>query len=715
MKLDEQSIIELEFDKVKELLASQCKSEKAKNIALNINGFNSVELLQIELDILQEIQRIHGDDAVSLPHPNSEDIDHALKLLHVENGVLILDELIKVYQLCIGTKELVDFSVKHKQQFPLVFDACAHITSVKDVLDIIQEILNSKLEIKDDATPYLKQLRDQQKANERIINRNFDRVLSSYKKDEVIGDIEETFIENRRLLSVISSYKKRVQGKVYGMSARGTYTYIEPEINVELNKRQEKLRIEESNELFKILKEVTDKLRGEKRNLEAFQRLLVRFDVYNAKVIFASEYEGVRPKINKERKMYWLDAKHPLLYIKHQELNEKTIGQEIELSQNSRFLVISGPNAGGKSITLKTVGLLQMMFQCGLFVPVNDVSSFCWFGNILSDIGDNQSIDNQLSTYSYRLSRMNQFLSNVDDSTLLLLDEFGSGSDPELGGALAEVFYEKLYEKNCFAVITTHYTNIKILTSNLDEAVNACMLFDTRKLIPLYQLSVGQPGSSFTFEVAKLNGIEENIIKEAKERVSKNKIQVDELAVALQKEKSRFKKVNSEQYKKSSKASQTIREYEAKLERLTAKSDQQIQYFEQQNKYVNTGKKIYDFIKKYKSHKTNKALAEAVKKFVVIEKNKILQKEKPVVFNTKLKAPDLPKSSKDKINKTKQTSSVKIKEEVVENPIKPIAVGDKVKLKNYNQLAEVKKIKGDKIEVLVGNFMISTTTKEIEN
>jgi DNA mismatch repair protein MutS2 len=411
--------------------------------------------------------------------------------------------------------------------------------------------------------------------------------------------------------------------------------------------------------------------------------------------------------------LYWENATHPLLKIKNTELGLDTIGQNIELDDNTRFLVISGPNAGGKSITLKTVGLVQMMFQSGLFLPLNSNSQCCWFDNVYSDIGDNQSIENQLSTYSYRIKRMKFFLGAANENTLLLLDEFGSGSDPELGGALAEVFYEELYRRNTFAVITTHYTNIKILTATLPHAVNACMLFDTKNLKPLYELSVGQPGSSFTFEVAQYNGISIELLDKAKLKVSESKIKIDELTVALQKEKSKFKKINTEQNIALSKARGKIGEYDKKLITLATKQSTQIQYFEQQNKFVNMGKKVYELIKKFKKHKTNKALNEAVEKIVGIERAKVITLDKPVVFNQNLKAPKLTKVKVEIEQVKKIEEELIVVKEVVSK--KPIKEGDKVRMKNQAKPGEVIEIKGKKVRVIVGNFTFNTTLKEIEH
>ena len=710
MQIDQQSKKDLEFDVICDLLSTYCKSEKAKKIAQNITFFESVKAVQKEFDLLSEIQHVHQDDKLNFPHPNAEDIDGALKMLHIENGVLILDELLKVFALCLGTKQLIQFAKRNKDLTPLIFEACAHIDSIDVVLNIIKEVLDEKkLDLKDDATKALYEIRNQQRSNQREINKNFDKILKACRAEAFLADTEETHLENRRLLTVLTQYKKRVKGRIVGISAKGVVTYIEPEINVQINRNQEQLRIQEQHEIYKILEDITNKLRGEKHNLKAFQRLLIRFDLYNAKVQFADVYNGIKPKISSSKQMYWQDAKHPLLLIKNNELGLKTIGQTIELDEQNRFLVISGPNAGGKSITLKTIGLLQMMFQSGLFLPLHSNSQCCWFNAVLSDIGDNQSIENQLSTYSYRINRMQFFLEHSDENTLLLLDEFGSGSDPELGGALAEVFYEELYAKQVYAVITTHYTNIKILTASLPNAVNACMLFDTKKLQPLYELSVGQPGSSFTFEVAQFNGISVDLIEKAKVKVSESKIKIDQLTVALQQEKSKFKKVNKTQLESNAKANKRIVEFEQKLMALSKKSKTQTQFFEQQNKFVNVGKKVFELIKRYKKHKTNKALNEAIKKLIAIEKDKILTAENPVVLNQNLKAPKLPELQKSKSVTHKEHEPTQ-KQTTKKTP----KIGDRVRLKNQTKTGEVIEINGKKATVIIGNFTISTTLKEIE-
>jgi DNA mismatch repair protein MutS2 len=302
------------------------------------------------------------------------------------------------------------------------------------------------------------------------------------------------------------------------------------------------------------------------------------------------------------------------------------------MDKDSRMLVISGPNAGGKSITLKTVGLLQVMLQSGLLVPVAPGSKMSFFHAVLTDIGDNQSIENQLSTYSYRLKRMKHFLDVANRRSLVLLDEFGTGSDPDLGGALAEVFFEELYNRKSFGVITTHYGNIKLKAAQLRNARNGCMLFNMQTLEPTYQLSIGQPGSSFTFEVAEINGIPKELIEAAKKKLSQQKVQMDEMLSSLQDEKSKYQVLTQSAQSAGELASSAITEYEKKRERMEEKLQKQQDTMERNNKYLNHGRKLVQYIESYNLRTKNKELLDEVKKYLAMEKTKIedVRKQKSI-------------------------------------------------------------------------------------
>jgi len=318
--------------------------------------------------------------------------------------------------------------------------------------------------------------------------------------------------------------------------------YIEPDVTLQYSRELNNLEYDEKEEVIRILKEITDYLRLHLPLLSDYQNYLVKMDIIYAKSKYARSINAVLPEINNSKILDLVDAYHPLLYQTNNEKGEKTYPQSISLDAHNRIIVISGPNAGGKSITLKTVGLLQVMLQSGFLIPVHERSTVCLFDKIMSDIGDNQSIENHLSTYSYRLKQMNYFLKKCNKNTLFLIDEFGTGSDPELGGALAETFLEVFYDRQAFGIITTHYSNLKLLASELPFMSNGNMLFNEHTLEPMFKLVVGQAGSSFTFEVAQKNGIPYSLINKSKKKIERSKVRLDATIAKLQKERSKLER-----------------------------------------------------------------------------------------------------------------------------------------------------------------------------
>jgi DNA mismatch repair protein MutS2 len=394
------------------------------------------------------------------------------------------------------------------------------------------------------------------------------------------------------------------------------------------------------------------------------------------------------PKINKHPGIHLIESYHPLLVQTHQSMGKETHPQTLQLSKNGRIVVISGPNAGGKSITLKTVGLLQVMLQSGLLIPVDPKSEVGFFDSILTDIGDNQSIENQLSTYSYRLSRMRHFLKVSDAKSLLLLDEFGTGSDPELGGALAEVFFEELYERGVFGVITTHYANIKSRAAELKQAINASMLFNRETLAPLFKLEIGNPGSSFTFEVAETNGISPALIARAKSKLDIRKVELDALIGDLQKGKANLAKLTNRQLRAEVDAEKTAMEARKIKSQFSEKSMALNEATEAFNIAIARGKKLNQFIDRFKPGKNNTALLEEINKFLAVEN-----------------------ARKEEAAQRKARSSLRAKNASIQSDKKrpnhrsdEIKKGSTVKLRNGKERGEVLSIQGKTATVMFGAF-----------
>jgi DNA mismatch repair protein MutS2 len=523
------------------------------------------------------------------------------------------------------------------------------------------------------------------------INRNFEREIRRLSKENVLGDTREAFLNERRVLTVLSTHKRKKSGTVLGSSKTGRLTFIEPQVNIQLNNELEMLLDDERKEIYRILQALTRDIAGHLHLIKSYQKILTELDFVHAKARLAVEMNGVLPGITKETGVELIEAIHPLLWRNNKSLGKPVVSQYIHMDSHSRLMVISGPNAGGKSITLKTIGLLQLMLQAGLLVPVNPNSKMCFFQQILTDIGDNQSIENELSTYSYRLKRMNYFLQVMNRRTLLLLDEFGTGSDPDLGGALAEVFFEEIYKKKGFGVITTHYANIKLKADALPHAVNGCMLFNTETLEPLYTFSIGQPGSSFTFEVAQINGIPLPLIEAAKEKMDSRKVKMDNLLNALQKEKNYLQRLNKEHIEAQEIAEKTRQHYEQKEIRLNEKLRVQEQLTEQNNRYLTAGKKMVGFVDRYvtktRKKEANSPLLEEIKKYIAIEKSKQEDQNQVKKLKEKAKKPQPKKLEQKKIDEYQQHK---------------IVVGSTVKLISTRQTGTVESVDGDAVTVAFG-------------
>lgn len=696
-KFDKQTIKDLELSKLKQIMQKFCIEESAKELVKKIQPINNQDFVNKELDVTNEYKQIKEEQQSSFPRLEFEELLQEIKILRIKNSTLEIDGIIKIHISSLLVNNMLLFLKKRKEEFINFRNEFSEVYFTKEIIENIEKIIDKRGRVRDDASVKLLEIRQQIKSTTKQININFDRALKKYKNKGYLGDTNEGFLNGRRVLSVISSYKRVIGGKQFGNSKSGHLSYIEPQENAQLNADLETLENAERTELLKILKQLTAYLQKHLELIKSYQRLLVRLDFLQSKVKLAILINATKPKFTKESSIDLINAIHPLLYLNNKKDNKKTHSQTIRMDKFSRMLVISGPNAGGKSITLKTIGLLQIMYQSGMLIPADDNSTMGWFHNILTDIGDNQSIENELSTYSYRLKRMNHFLKVANKRSLLLLDEFGTGSDPDLGGALAEVFFETLYNKKSFGVITTHYANIKLKASKLRNALNASMLFDTESLAPLYQLSVGQPGSSFTFEVAKINGIPSEIIIEAKNRLDSNRVKMDELLSDLQQEKSELKKIKFAFKIVEEKSLEAEEEYRRKSKRLSEKLIKNQEINEKNNKLINLGKKLEIFINKYntKSKKENKKLIGDITDYLLIEKSKTQDTKKL----QKLKS----------VNQTKS----KTKQKVRKKPRKPIEIGSKVRLKSGGKkIGEVISIDKNTVTVLFGMF---NTKVEKEN
>jgi DNA mismatch repair protein MutS2 len=702
--IDTQTLHDLEFTTIQNWLAEFAIGPTAKNRLEQLSPIQELHLIRPTLGKLKEFHTIRTSGE-SFPSLLFEELTKELTLLPIKDAVLSQEGFVRIYRASEATNAILYFFDKRTEEYPLLCDLANETYYTKEITDAIERVFDRKGAIKDDASPELYAIRQKIHQVRNQINKNFEKELRKLLKEGVLGDTKETFVNDRRVLTVQSTYKRKISGSVVGSSKTGSLTFIEPEINIPLNNELELLIDDERKEIFKILKLLTADIAHHFPLIKAYNELLIELDFINSKTKLALELNADLPGISEEPKIELIDAIHPILWKNNKLQGKKTLPQSIFMDKFSRMLVISGPNAGGKSITLKTIGLMQLMLQAGLLVPIHPNSNMSLFSTILTDIGDNQSIENELSTYSYRLKRMNHFLQVANKKTLLLLDEFGTGSDPDLGGALAEVFFEHLYNKKCFGVITTHYASIKLKADRLKNAVNGCMLFNTETLAPLYKFSIGQPGSSFTFEVAQINGIPLELIEEAKSKVNEHKVNMDKLLSELQREKTYLERLNNEHIEAQKIAQDSKQHFDELQKKYEAKIKVLNETTQVNNTFIVYGKKLKQYIDRFitrsKKKDINQPLLEDIKKYISVEKNKIEESNRTEELKEKAKISAKPQPRKPRVNEPKKDPYLRDK----------ITVGSTVKLIETKQTGTIEAINGTQCIVVFG-FLKMKVEKE---
>ena len=685
---DAQTLQELQFPSILEELKSFTVSKSAAELTLKLKPSNNFKKVHFEL--LQTFQRfLITQQRRSLPGMDFEELLLEIKLLKLEDAVLNVASVLNIYHASDLVNQWVQFFDSYLQapELAQVFENCHCTDDLKNAIAAVVDVKTTK-NVKDDASKALLEIRSSIRTVRQKINRNFEREMRKLAKEGWLGETQETFLGERRVLTVQSGYKRRVLGTVVGTSKTGSLTYIEPQINRELNHELDCLIEDEKKEIYRILRVLCHYLRSYLGLIESYQKSLVSFDFITAKARLAVSMDATLPGISTETSFEWQNAFHPILLATHQRLGKMTVPQHFSLTPEQRILVISGPNAGGKSLTLKTFGLLQCMLQAGLLIPVHHDSKACFFHHLYSDIGDNQSIENELSTYSYRLKRMKYFLQIAQPNTVLLLDEFGSGTDPELGAALAEVFFEELYAKACYSMITTHYAAIKVKASELPGAVNGAMKFDTQSLKPLYELVMGLPGSSFTFEVASINGIPPKLIKDAKQKLSSDTKRLNQLLSSIQEEKQYYQKMIQEHKNAQARMELEIARLRQLEQENRLKAKQLSLQAEEQAKSVQLGQRLEKYMTRYqpgrRKQQENDLLFEEIRSFIV-----------------KARTP------KPQVKKAKPKETINHSNTFVFQP------GDKVKIQGSKQLGIIQSIEKNKIVVLVNSMKMTLTSDKL--
>ncbi len=716
VRIDKKILESLEFPLILQQVSDFCITQLGKDKVLSIKPFTETSAISSELHCVKEFTASFNSDS-PIPNHGFDTINKELHLLSIENSTLEVSGFRRMLSVTQTTQVLLKFFKKFEEFYIYLNSFSEKITYTSLLSEEINKNINRYGEVKDTASENLAAIRSRLKIVRRKINSSFSKAMTHYAQHDYLDDIRETLVDNRRVLAVKAMYRKKIRGTVLGTSKTGSLVYMEPQETLEYANELSNLLYEELEEIKLILKELTEFIRPYKPLLATYQDYLTTIDVLSAKARYAIEINGVLPLLTSEKRLYLKKAYHPLLLIANRTKKEKTFPQTIELHPENRIIVISGPNAGGKSITLKTVGLLQVMLQSGMLIPVDSLSEFCFFDRILTDIGDNQSIENQLSTYSYRLKKMNQFLKKCNATTLFLIDEFGTGSDPELGGALAETFLEVFYERKAFGVITTHYTNLKLLANELPYATNANMQFNSHSLEPMYQLILGEAGSSFTFEVAQKNGIPYSLINKAKKKIESGKVRFDKSIANLQKERFQLRKTSESLKTEEQKARKNSKDLKETNIRIQDKLESYQELYDSNQRLISLGKKIDSLSRQYHNNKKKKFLLDELFKMVLVENSKIKKVTPAIKKKEKAKKHIIKQEVEKKVKVIRQRKKKEKEEAKKAPPPKPkvtLKLGDRVRMIDGIAVGTIDKIEKKKAIVNYGTFITNVNMSELE-
>ena len=710
---------DLEFPALLSLVAAHTHTPKGKERVLALKPLTHRETITSLLFQTNEyLTSLETQNYI--PSHTFDEVDHEIRFLGIENSLLEPHSFAKIRALSLTVNAHLLFFKKFLDYYPTLATLSKDIPYTEEIIGAIDSVLDKFGEIKSDASEKLYQVRAEIGILKGKINQSFSRALSEYNALDYLDDIRETVVENRRVLAVKAAYKRKVRGTVLGSSKTGSIIYIEPLVTEQYSRELSHLLHEEKEEIRRILLGLTNTLRPFAELLSQEQDYLVGIDVIAAKAYFAKETHSLLPELTQERVLELREAYHPLLYLSNAKKGKQTFPQTIRLDDQQRIIVISGPNAGGKSITLKTIGLLQLMFQTGLLLPVHRLSKLPIFSHILTDIGDNQSIENHLSTYSYRLKNMNYFLRKCNETTLFLIDEFGTGSDPELGGALAEIFLEEFYHRKAFGVITTHYANLKILANELPYATNANMLFNDKTLEPIYKLIIGEAGSSFTFEVAQKNGIPFSLINRAKKKIEKGKVRFDATIAKLQKERSKMEKTAETLKDEEIKAREEAKRLEELNDKIKSKLINYQELYDQSQRMITLGTRVDQLAERYFYDGKRRPLIAEILRLIETENAKRKQLSKEERSQKKEEKKATTEEVHQQMEAIRQQRKEEKKERIAQERAakeklqRALALGDRVRIKDGRSVGTIDKIEKGKAVINYGAFTTTVALDELE-
>lgn len=691
MKLyPESASVQLEFNKIKELLVNYCQAEHARDKAQQLRIHTRKEFIELELRQSHEYRQLMVN-GIYFPNDYILNLAKELKLLSIPGAVLSGEQFMQLRKLAESMEKIFRWFDSERR---IAYDGLAKVIDgtyyEKVIIELIDDVLDDYGQVKDNASEELKNIRLSLYRKRNELRRLFEKIVSKLNKAGYLADIEESFMSGRRVVAIFAEQKRTVKGILHGESDSRKTAFVEPEETIELNNQVHELENAERKEVYKILRELTAKLSVYATLLTNYHSVIGEYDFIRAKAKLGIEIRGEYPVLTDKSHIQLVEAYHPLLYLYNQKTGKTTIPVSITLDDNKRILVISGPNAGGKTVTMKTIGLLQMMVQSGLLVPVHPSSQFGIFKQLMIHIGDTQSLEFELSTYSSHLLHMKYFMENANGRTLFFIDELGSGSDPSLGGAFAEVILQELAKKHAIGIVTTHYLNLKIMAGKTAGILNGAMAFDEKNLQPQYKLIVGKPGSSYTFSIAERIGLEKNLINRARQLVDEDQYRLDKLL-------NRTEQDLRDLEKKEKSLQQLLKENERLKKEMQHTLDkekhrQQVELLKEQNRL---SEQRIAYLKDME-RKLKQMLIEWRKEE---NKHKVIKQMEALLFK---------KDEKKVVSKMQKKIDAKFSEVGGE-----VRVGDKVKMKKNHQVGQVLELRGKRAVVKVGLLPMQVEVKDL--
>ncbi|WP_143307393.1 endonuclease MutS2 [Chitinophaga vietnamensis] len=689
----ESALMQLEFDKVQALLQEHCKTELGKQMAEELRLHTHIDYVRTALQQAHEYKQL---TLLQEHFPNDFvlNLKMELRLLSIQGAVLTGEQAMLLRKLAESMHSITRFfDHDRKIQYAGLHEVIQHTHYEKKITALIDEVLDESGQVRDNASPELAKIRMSLFRKRTDLRRVFDRILQKLQKLNYLADQEEAFLNGRRVVAIYAENKRMVKGIIHGESDTRKTAFLEPDETIELNNDIQSLEREEGREVYRILRQLTASLSGYAELLNGYHEILGVYDFIRAKARLALDMDANFPMLVPHAQVHLVQAYHPLLLLYNRKNNKPTIPMSVTLDKDAHILVISGPNAGGKTVTLKTVGLLQLMLQSGLLVPVHPTSQMGIFKQLMIHIGDTQSLEFELSTYSSHLKNMKYFMENANGRTLFFIDELGSGSDPNLGGAFAEVIMEELAKKHAFGIVTTHYLNLKVMANKVKGIINGAMGFDEENLLPMYKLMVGKPGSSYTFSIAQRIGLNPALIARAKKLVDEGHFQLDKLLNKAEQDLQKIESKEKELQKLLKENERLKKEYEILADK--EKKHQQITFMKLQNKIKEDDLQyLKDMERKLKQIVVEWKRADAKD-----DKEKVMKQAEILLFRRR------EKQINEKLDKKVQDKFQEIGGEV--------QVGDQVKILSNRQVGRLLEIRDKRAIVQLGKIPINVKLSDL--